>query len=171
MLPVEQATPTGWLAAVLAGFAVLCIASTVYAYLDLDGDGWATHEELAHATTPWNSDTDGDLLPDKWERQFGLQPTRHDSDGDGLRDDAEIRGGTDPRLPDTDGDGVGDMEDSQTAPPSCPDDARCALRMPAPPGGDSSLGYAGMALLVAIGVGLGVGAWARRRGERDSLDR
>src|SRR4051812_43150106 len=53
------------------------------------------------------ADTDGDGLPDKWERYYGTDPNRsnagEDSDGDGLSNAAEFRTGTNPQSPDTNG--------------------------------------------------------------------
>jgi hypothetical protein len=61
-------------------------------------------------------DSDGDGLPDYWERAFGLDPfdargingTKGDLDKDGLSNLEEFKRGTDPSNPDTDGDGFMD---------------------------------------------------------------
>ncbi len=59
------------------------------------------------------NDSDGDRLPDTWERAYGLHvripdDTRLDLDGDGLSTIDEYRWGTNPWDPDTDGDGYTD---------------------------------------------------------------
>ena len=61
-------------------------------------------------------DTDGDGMPDEWEKQNGLNPNdpadaTQDPDGDGLNNLDEYKNGTDPNNPDTDGDGVNDGQD------------------------------------------------------------
>ncbi len=68
-------------------------------------------------------DTDGDHLPDYWEREWRFDPYFSDQDGnlrddylddfdnDGLSNDAEMRAGLDPFNPDSDGDGVFDFND------------------------------------------------------------
>lgn len=58
-------------------------------------------------------DTDGDGMPDYWEKQNGLNPldssdADKDPDGDGLTNLQEYKYGTDPHNPDTDGGGVKD---------------------------------------------------------------
>lgn len=56
-------------------------------------------------------DTDGDGLPDSWERfYFGNldHDGTEDSDHDGLTNLQEYHAGTDPTKPDTDGDGMPD---------------------------------------------------------------
>ncbi|MFN8485854.1 MAG: FG-GAP-like repeat-containing protein [Anaerolineae bacterium] len=59
--------------------------------------------------TGWNTDRDGDGLPDTLEAQYGADPTKWDSDGDGLSDGYEVYvSRTDPAKADTDGDGLSD---------------------------------------------------------------
>ena len=60
-------------------------------------------------------DSDGDGLPDGFERMYGLNPTDPtdagyyvDTDQDGVPDSVEISLGGDPTNPDTDGDGLYD---------------------------------------------------------------
>ena len=60
-----------------------------------------------------NRDTDGDGMPDWWERYYGLsdtaaQPPGYDTDADGLSDLDEYLAGTSPVVSDTDEDGVPD---------------------------------------------------------------
>ncbi|MCX6875418.1 MAG: hypothetical protein NTW21_16670 [Verrucomicrobia bacterium] len=59
------------------------------------------------------ADTDGDGMPDWWEKQFGLDPNTDDAaadaDGDGLTNLQEFQShATDPKVADTDGDGLDD---------------------------------------------------------------
>ena len=99
---------------------------------DPDGDGLANIEEYlgadfvvdltvvppdwGDATDPQNSDTDGDGLPDGWERQYDLDATSDadddgadgDPDGDGLTNIEERDYLTDPRDYDTDNDSLPD---------------------------------------------------------------
>ena len=57
-------------------------------------------------------DTDGDGLPDAWERLVaGSDPAEEDSDFDGLADGEEGSFGADPLAADTDGDGMSDEEE------------------------------------------------------------
>lgn len=60
-----------------------------------------------------NGDTDGDGMPDAWERRYGLNPRSNadavlDPDGDSLSNLAEYHAGTDPNNRDTDGDTLPD---------------------------------------------------------------
>src|SRR3954468_4200177 len=61
---------------------------------------------------PPRADTDGDGIPDSWERFYGTDPNRadagEDSDGDGLSNGAEFRLGTNPHARDSNGDGRDD---------------------------------------------------------------
>lgn len=63
-------------------------------------------------------DTDGDGLPDSFERTYGTDPgdpnspdLTEDVDGDGLNWLQEYRAGTSPRVADTDGDGLSDGQE------------------------------------------------------------
>jgi hypothetical protein len=60
-------------------------------------------------------DSDGDGMPDFWEKQQGLDPLTDDADGDpdgdGLTNLQEFKYGTDPLEADTDGGGVKDGEE------------------------------------------------------------
>ncbi|MBI2637007.1 MAG: hypothetical protein HYW81_02335, partial [Parcubacteria group bacterium] len=64
-------------------------------------------------------DTDGDGLPDAWERSHGFHPRLKDvadadDDGDGLGVLGEYRNGTDPWNPDSDADGYSDGTEVQS---------------------------------------------------------
>lgn len=131
---------------------------------DADGDGLLDGEEIRPParpvapgaveraafpeTDPASPDTDGDALPDAWERTFAaidratgawdLDPTQRDSvgtsrgcatgrscddgerdlDGDGLSNLLERSDGTDPRDPDTDGDTLSDGWEHEHGAPS-----------------------------------------------------
>ncbi len=64
---------------------------------------------------PDDADSDGDGLPDDWERRFFndslAQTGVGDFENDGLSNAEEFATGTDPHRPDTDGDGVNDGEE------------------------------------------------------------
>jgi len=92
---------------------------------DSDDDGLTDAEEQVVGTNCGKVDTDGDLLPDKWELDNGLDPTTDnrsapdqngnqtypDSDGDGLDELDEYRNQTNPNLTDSDTDGVSDFNE------------------------------------------------------------
>ncbi|MGE3799612.1 MAG: OmpA family protein [Candidatus Kapaibacterium sp.] len=61
------------------------------------------------------TDTDGDLLTDKYEQSIGTDPNNPDTDGDGLTDGAEVNSHrTDPLKRDTDGDSLTDGAEVNT---------------------------------------------------------
>ena len=67
-----------------------------------------------------SSDTDGDGLPDAWERRYGLDPDNaadaaEDTDGDGLDNLTELRIRTTPNGVDSDGNGVPDGDEDSDA--------------------------------------------------------
>ncbi|MHB1356705.1 MAG: hypothetical protein ACYCZF_12110 [Anaerolineae bacterium] len=87
----------------------------------MDGDEDADHDGVVDAgeTDPTLSDTDGDRMPDKWERDHDLNPcssadAQDDADGDNLVNLNEFRSGTDPLRTDTDQDGLTDGQEAMT---------------------------------------------------------
>ncbi|MEZ5434421.1 MAG: hypothetical protein R3F31_25305, partial [Verrucomicrobiales bacterium] len=96
-------------------------------YLDPNGDLHSFEEPVITTVTEsrwvttsvWNADTDGDLLPDGWERDHPPHdPTnpndgQQDADGDGVSDGQEWANGTDSSLTDSDGDGLSDLAEWQ----------------------------------------------------------
>jgi len=91
---------------------------TAFYYADSDSDGLTDMEEYQYGTSPRTGDTDGDGLPDKWERDNGTQGTvadaTGDQDGDGLNNYLEYRISTHASNTDTDGDGTGDYDEYVT---------------------------------------------------------
>jgi len=80
---------------------------------DNDRDGLGNSLEAALGSNPDLADTDGDLMPDRWEYLRGLNLVvaaleDEDTDGDGLSDLDEYYAGSDPQTGDTDGDFLGD---------------------------------------------------------------
>lgn len=66
-----------------------------------------------HASFTHAPDSDGDGMPDAWERAFGLNPASAedasaDPDADGLANLAEFQNGSDPHQQDSDADGIPD---------------------------------------------------------------
>lgn len=95
------------------GIANLAEAETA----DYDGDGVSNRNEVeVEMSNPMDAashggDSDGDGLPDGWEREYFGNLTHNgaaDSDGDGLSDAQEWELGSSPLQADTDGDGAAD---------------------------------------------------------------
>ncbi len=81
---------------------------------DHDGDGIPTVIEITTTLTdPARADSDGDLIPDGWEKQHNLNPLNPadanlDPDSDGLTNINEYRHNSSPTNPNTDGDATND---------------------------------------------------------------
>lgn len=85
--------------------------------LKLDGVTDAAGNRLVPVTLSFKTelDTDGDLMPDRWEKLKGTDPAiadgTADPDLDKLTNLEEFRHGTDPKNPDSDGDGTSDGDE------------------------------------------------------------
>jgi hypothetical protein len=68
--------------------------------IDTDGDGLPDYyERTVHGTDPYDSDSDDDGLTDGVEVvELGTDPKQADTDGDGIRDDVEAAAGSNPRA-------------------------------------------------------------------------
>jgi hypothetical protein len=68
---------------------------------DPDGDGIPSGTEISEGLNPQSTDSDGDSMPDDWERDNDLDPAKfsrdEDTDGDGISDLKEFLQGTDPQ--------------------------------------------------------------------------
>ena len=82
---------------------------------DLAGESTTASIIVIVLETP-QSDTDGDGIPNKWERDFGLDPSNgddadSDADSDGLSNIEEYLNNTNPHSSDTDNDGLSDFDE------------------------------------------------------------
>ena len=81
---------------------------------------------LPTAASAKSRDSDGDRMPDRWERTHDLRVHKHDAkrdaDHDGLRNRREFRLGTDPQRGDTDRDGLRDRAEVRSHNDPCDDD-------------------------------------------------
>ncbi len=79
----------------------------------LNPDGAQEKDDDGHIirTDPYNWDSDGDRLSDRFETDNQTDPNLGDSDHDGLTDRDEYLLGTDPNKKDSDGDGIWDGEE------------------------------------------------------------
>jgi len=83
---------------------------------DTDEDGTGDAEDQYPLEAEYQSDEDGDGMPDEFEELNGFSPAlradaAEDADGDGLSNVDEFVYGTDPGNPDTDRDGIPDGEE------------------------------------------------------------
>ena len=82
---------------------------------DDDCDGILNIDEYNYSTFPNKSDSDNDLMPDKWEIDHGLSPLKYDSDldydNDGLNNIQEQSYQCHPNNPDSDNDGMNDGDE------------------------------------------------------------
>ena len=76
--------------------------------VDTDNDGLNMRQEYGYGSNPYNTDSDGDGIPDGQEvNQYGTSPSSSDTDGDTIPDGTEIgMSGMDPASDDDDADGV-----------------------------------------------------------------
>jgi uncharacterized repeat protein (TIGR01451 family)/gliding motility-associated-like protein len=122
----------------LAGYTGYDSSNAIWSAADCDGDGLTNGTEFTNGTDPYNTDTDGDGIPDNTDTN-ALDPcdpvqsagyTGYDSnnsiwstadcDGDGVDNGTEDTNGTDPYNEDTDGDGVSDATDTDALDPCSP---------------------------------------------------
>ena len=121
-----------------AGYTSYDASNAIWAAADCDGDGVTNATEDTNGTDPYNTDTDGDGVPDNTDADplgpcapvqaagyAGYDATNAiwaaaDCDGDGVTNGTEITNGTDPYSIDTDGDGVADNTDSDPLDPCSP---------------------------------------------------
>jgi hypothetical protein len=94
-----------------AGF-ILFAYHQLHPTSDVDGDGLDYTAENQHGTKPWDSDSDGDSMPDGWEVTYGLNPVYNDGgsdmDGDGLKNRDEYSRNCLPNDADSDNDSMPD---------------------------------------------------------------
>ncbi|WP_289062359.1 gliding motility-associated C-terminal domain-containing protein [uncultured Zobellia sp.] len=120
------------------GYTNYYASNAIWAAADCDGDGITNGDEAANGTDPYNTDTDGDGVPDNTDTDAldpcdpsqiagytGYDATNAiwmaaDCDGDGIDNGTEVANGTDPYNSDTDGDGVPDDTDTNALDPCDP---------------------------------------------------
>ncbi|MDO6496478.1 Ig-like domain-containing protein, partial [Cellulophaga sp. 3_MG-2023] len=121
-----------------AGYTGYDASNAIWAAADCDGDGVTNGTEATNGTDPYNTDTDGDGVPDNTDSD-ALDPcdpvqaagytgydasnaiwAAADCDGDGVINSTEVTNGTDPYSTDTDGDGVPDNTDTDPLDPCDP---------------------------------------------------
>ena len=120
------------------GYTGYDATNSIWAAADCDGDGVNNSTEATNGTDPYNSDTDGDGVPDNTDTdaQDSCSPSQDagykgydatnlvwaaaDCDGDGIENGTEDTNGTDPYNNDTDGDGVQDNTDTDALDPCDP---------------------------------------------------
>ncbi|WP_324028156.1 Ig-like domain-containing protein [Maribacter sp. BPC-D8] len=122
----------------VAGYTGYDATNAIWAAADCDGDGVTNGTEATNGTDPYNTDTDGDGVPDNTDTDAldpcdpvqapgytGYDATNAiwaaaDCDGDGVINSTEVTNGTDPYSSDTDGDGVPDNTDTDALDPCDP---------------------------------------------------
>ncbi|MBU2945544.1 Ig-like domain-containing protein [Zobellia uliginosa] len=121
-----------------AGYTGYDVGNAIWAAADCDGDGVINGTEATNGTDPYNTDTDGDGVPDNTDSD-AIDPcdpvqapgytgydasnaiwAAADCDGDGVINSTEATNGTDPYSSDTDGDGVPDNIDADPLDPCDP---------------------------------------------------
>ncbi|WP_166638513.1 Ig-like domain-containing protein, partial [Maribacter spongiicola] len=121
-----------------AGYTGYDATNAIWAAADCDGDGVLNGTEATNGSDPYNTDTDGDGVPDNTDSDAldpcdpvqaagytGYDATNAiwaaaDCDGDGVINSTEVTNGTDPYSSDTDGDGVPDNTDTDALDPCDP---------------------------------------------------
>ncbi|MCL5247717.1 Ig-like domain-containing protein, partial [Cellulophaga sp. 20_2_10] len=121
-----------------AGYTGYDASNAIWAAADCDGDGVLNGTEATNGSDPYNTDTDGDGVPDNTDTDpldpctpvqaagyTGYDATNPiwaaaDCDGDGVLNSTEVTNGTDPYSNDTDGDGVPDNLDTDALDPCSP---------------------------------------------------
>ncbi|WP_282133667.1 Ig-like domain-containing protein [Cellulophaga baltica] len=120
------------------GYTGYDATNAIWAAADCDGDGITNGTENTNGTDPYNTDTDGDGVPDNTDTDAldpcdPIQTTGYtgydatnaiwaaaDCDSDGVTNGTEVTNNTDPYSNDTDGDGVPDNTDTDALNPCDP---------------------------------------------------
>ncbi|KGK28698.1 hypothetical protein EL45_19430, partial [Cellulophaga sp. E6(2014)] len=134
--PLDPCSP-----AQAAGYTGYDATNAIWAAADCDADGVINGTEDTNGTDPYNTDTDGDGVPDNTDVDpldpcsptqaagyTGYDATNAiwaaaDCDADGVTNGTENTNGTDPYNTDTDGDGVPDNTDVDPLDPCSPTQA------------------------------------------------